>query len=261
MKFKGLLVILVAVGSVAPGEINLKVGDPESRVLATLGQPQGKAAKNGAVIYIYEGGNVIAKDGKVIDFPKDFEAAAQRAQRDSEIARQQKLEQAQFEAEQKAKGLILYEKQWVAPEQEGKLEAANEETKQQAAAANEKARLEAAAANKKAEAQAFLQGGLRYKDIVLSPQEHYNKELTLRGEFSSLNTEQREFGIKQGDYKIDVSYIYLPDEQQAKILAQKNSSAVLVEVTGTLRNRHDSNNRLSGYYYIKAKSVSFYEPR
>jgi hypothetical protein len=261
MKFKGLLVILVAVGSVAPGEINLKVGDPESRVLSALGQPQGKAEKNGAVIYIYEGGNVIAKDGKVIDFPKDFEAAAQRTQRDSEIARQQKLEQARFEAEQKAKGLILYEKQWVAPEQEGRLEAANEETKQQAAAANEKARLEAATANKRAEEQAFLQGGLRYNDAVLSAQEYERTDMTLRGEFSSLNTGQREFSIKQDGSSIDVSYIYLPEAQQAKILAQKNSSAVLIEVKGTLRLRRDSENRWNGSYYIKAKDVSFYEYR
>ena len=103
-----------------------------------------------------------------------------------------------------------------------------------------------------------MQGGLRYKDIILSPQEYYNKELTFRGEFSSLNTGQREFSIKQGDYKIDASYVYLPKEQQVKILAQTNSSAVLVEVEGTLHQRYDSQGRESQYYYIKAKSVSFY---
>ena len=261
MKFKGLLVILLAVGSVALGEEIIKAGDPVSRVFATLGKPSGTATRGGVTYYMYDGGDVVVKDGKVISFPTDFEAAAQRTQRDSEIARQQKLEQAQFEAEQKAKGLVLYEKQWVSPEQKVQLEAdaliAKKEAKQQALAAKED-RLEAAAANK---GEAFLQGGLRYKDIVRSPQEYYNKELTLRGEFSSLNTEKREFSIEQSDCKIDVSYIYLPEEQQAKILAQKNSSAVPVEVNGTLRLRYDSPGRESQNYYIKAKNVSFYEPR
>lgn len=126
MKFKNLLVVLIAVGSVAMGEGIIKVGDPESQIVATLGRPQGTAVKNGTTVYVYDGGNVIAKDGKVVEFPGDFKETVQRKQRNREIAQQQKLEQEQFEAEQRAKGLVLYKKQWVTPEKRASLVEAEE---------------------------------------------------------------------------------------------------------------------------------------
>jgi hypothetical protein len=123
MKFKTLLVILFAVGSVALGEINLKVGDPESQVMAALGEPQGKAVKNGATLYMYEGGTVTVKAGKVIDFPKNYEAAIQQKQIKREAARLEKLKQEEIAATQKAKGLVLYDGQWVTPQKKDQLEA------------------------------------------------------------------------------------------------------------------------------------------
>lgn len=75
MKFKGLLVILVAVCSIALGEGIIKVGDPESQVVAALGNPQGSFPARGATYYMYDFGNISVRDGKVESLPDGFEAA------------------------------------------------------------------------------------------------------------------------------------------------------------------------------------------
>jgi len=116
MKFKVLLVILVAAGSVALGEINLKVGDPESQIEAALGEPNGKAVMNGTTLYMYDGGNVSVKAGKVSSLPKAFEETAQRRQAEADAKRR-------FEADQKARGLVLYKSDWITPELKAQLEA------------------------------------------------------------------------------------------------------------------------------------------
>ena len=75
MKFKGSLVILVAVGSIALGEGIIRVGDPESQVAATLGKPQGSFPARGATYYMYDFGNISVRDGKVESLPDGFDAA------------------------------------------------------------------------------------------------------------------------------------------------------------------------------------------
>jgi hypothetical protein len=111
----GCALVLFAVGSVALGEINLKAGDPESQVLAALGEPQGKAEMGATTLYMYDGGNVIVKNGKVASIPKGLEETAQQRQAE-------KIKQAQFEADQKAKGLVLYKSVWITPERKLQLE-------------------------------------------------------------------------------------------------------------------------------------------
>lgn len=115
MKFRSLLFVLFAVGSVALGEINLKAGDPEAQVLDALGEPQGKAEMGATTLYMYDGGNVIVKNGKVASIPKGLEETAQQKQAE-------KIKQAQFEADQKAKGLVLYKSVWITPERRLQLE-------------------------------------------------------------------------------------------------------------------------------------------
>lgn len=126
MRFKNLLMLLVAIGSVAIGEINIKLGDPVSRVLTALGEPSGTATKGGVTYYIYDGGIIVAKDGKVVEIPKDFEVESQRKQVEKEMARLEKLKQEEFIKAQKAKGLVLYQGRWVTPDRKAKLEADQE---------------------------------------------------------------------------------------------------------------------------------------
>jgi outer membrane protein assembly factor BamE (lipoprotein component of BamABCDE complex) len=219
MRFKSLLGILIAVGSVALGEINLKVGDPESQIVATLGNPSITATKNGSTYYMYDGGDVIAKDGKVIAFPKNLATASQRKLAEREAYRIEKLKQEEFAATQKANGLVLYEKQWVTPEQKADLE------KEAAATAAKK---------KEAKEEAFVQAGLRINDILISPPKFIGQKITVSGRFGHSRAEERSFSMSQGDRRIDVSYGNVSKATGEEILNQKVLSGAPVEVSGKL---------------------------
>ncbi len=288
MKFKVLLVILVAAGSVALGEINLKVGDPESQIEAALGEPNGKAVMNGTTFYMYDGGNVTVKNGKVASLPKDFEKEAQQQQDKREAARLEKLQQAQFEAEQRAKGLALYENQWVMPEQKIKLVAAEKESRQQALIAKKESEQQALIAKKESEQQAFLRGGMCWSNIILDPYRYLEKGVgeqavvTLRGTCNSKTVDPSlvidgtsvalyqafYFSIRQDGFIISVNTDLLPADQVAKIKDHKDLKTP-VEVTGTLQGtppprypdikQQKDLQRHRGNYSIQATRVSFYE--
>ncbi|MEI7851547.1 MAG: hypothetical protein WCH86_06905 [Kiritimatiellales bacterium] len=265
MKFKGLLVILVAVSFVALGEINLKVGDPESQIVATLGNPSVAVTKNGSTYYMYDGGDVIAKDGKVIAFPKNYAAVSQRKQAEREAYRTEKLKQEKFAATQKANGLVLYEKQWVTPRQKADLEeeaAAAKEKKAEEKADLEEKEAAAAAKEKKAKKEAkedaFVQAGLRINDILLSPSKFVGTKITIRGRFRFVHTEQRYFSLEQGDREIDVFYTDVSREEEAEILSQKEYSLAPIEVTGRLVPRTNYYGARHSYYIVVDE---FYFPK
>ncbi len=263
MSFKGLLVVLIAACSVSMGEINLKVGDPESQVTATMGQPQGKATINGSTVYMYDGGNVIAKGGKVVSFPQDFEAVAQRK-------KAEKIKAVQFADAQKAKGFVLYGGGWVTLEQKSKLEAAEKEARQQALIAEEEARQQALIAEEEARQQAFLRGGMRWSNIIRSPEGSKKgfgepAAVTLRGKFLGVKKGDTSFvkgtsysapsmlEIAQDDFIIKVDYRFLPCAERTEI-ESRGDSKTPVEVTGPL-----IAGSLAIGYWIQATSVSFYK--
>ncbi len=99
----------------APGNTIL-VGDSEERVYSLIGKPEG-TIKSGDTTYLsYVGGIITIKNGEVIDFPDDFEAAAVKRIESEKVREIQAQEQENFENEQRAKGLELYNGQWVTKE-------------------------------------------------------------------------------------------------------------------------------------------------
>lgn len=295
MKFRSLLFVLFAVGSVALGEINLKAGDPESQVVAALGEPQGKAEMGATTLYMYDGGNVIVKDGKVASIPKDFENAAQQKQA-------KKIQQEQFEAEQKAKGLVLYKGCWVTSALKSELEAnaLKAELEAHALAAKKKSEQRVLATEKddekpslttedEARLQEFIRGGMLWSDIIRSPEKYLEKfggeqeVVTLRGKSrlknaalkaddgTTVQLERRSgFSIEQNDRIIPVDTFDLTMEQRARIYDDVEVSGRLVEVTGTLQGTPPPRNpdiaqqkemklhpAKYGNYWIQATSVTF----
>lgn len=99
---------------------SVTVGSTVSEMLNALGEPKGSAKANGSIFYIYDGGNIVVKNGKVISVPVDFEAATYQKKQDEK----QRLE---YEAKQKAKGLIEYQGQWVTPKEKEQIKEAESE--------------------------------------------------------------------------------------------------------------------------------------
>ena len=95
--------------------------------------------------------------------------------------------------------------------------------------------------------------GVRYTEILLSPEKYVGNEITMHGEFRYKNTERKSFDMRQGDNTIEIFYERLPTEAQAVILSESNFSRAPVMASGTLRrfaNRARS-------YYIMATDVSW----
>jgi len=120
MKQKKMLVVLaflISVGSAAIGEFDIKVGDSMDHVVNSLGAPLGKAKAGSQTIYIYDGGNIVFKNGKAVEVPKNYEASAQQKKKEREAYEQQKAAQRQFAVQQRAKGFVWYDSQWMTTEQ------------------------------------------------------------------------------------------------------------------------------------------------
>lgn len=128
MKFKGLLLVLVAVGSVTLGEEIIKVGDPLSQVLATLGQPSRKFSAGVKSTYYYDAGFIVIKDGKIESISDEFKVTMQCKQIEKEATEKKRLENEAFAAGQKAKGLVLYNGwEWVTKEDAAQREQVDKE--------------------------------------------------------------------------------------------------------------------------------------
>ncbi|MCU0857914.1 MAG: hypothetical protein MUC65_05875 [Pontiellaceae bacterium] len=240
MKLKNFLPALAAVGSVVLGETEIKIGDPVSLVLTTLGEPQGIAEMNGTTFYVYDGENVVVKDGKVISLPENFVSTVQRKRADKEKNRKNEISRIEFEAAQKAKGLVLYKNQWLTPDELAKAKKGNDDVIKRAKAALDMAN--------------FLNGGVRYADIVCSPEKYLGgAEHVLRGRFCTVNSDRKSFEITQGNCSIEVKYSRLPKEKTAQLLKEAPYSGTPVEVRGAVVKHADAEK-----YYIDAKSVSFY---
>ncbi len=89
----------------------VQTGDSFESVIAKLGEPQSEATIRGTRQLFYAGGVVELQDDKVSYIDPGFR---QRAL--------QRTDQAAYEAEQRAKGLVLYEGRWVHPRKRDALE-------------------------------------------------------------------------------------------------------------------------------------------
>lgn len=62
------------IGLSTAAESGIKVGDTVTHVLDSIGPPSGKAQMGSREIYIYEAGNVVFRNGKVVEVPPSFRA-------------------------------------------------------------------------------------------------------------------------------------------------------------------------------------------
>lgn len=105
-----LLSILI-LGAKAVGAID--IGSKREEVIAELGEPQGEANVKGSKQLFYSGGIIELKDGRVTHIDPNFQKRAK--QRTADI---------QFDAQQRAKGLVKYEGRWISAEEMQQVEEA-----------------------------------------------------------------------------------------------------------------------------------------
>lgn len=94
------------------GASAVQIGDSFDAVVAELGEPQSEATIRGTRQLFYAGGVVELRDDRVSYVDGGFQ---QRAL--------QRTNQAAYEAEQRARGLVLYDGRWVHPRERDAIEA------------------------------------------------------------------------------------------------------------------------------------------
>ena len=88
----------------------LQPGDTTDQMTNELGTPQGRIEQGGSVTYFFAGGSVDVQNNKVLRLD---EGMSQRAeQRANQLAEQQA-----FDDEQRRKGLMMYDGDWLTPAQ------------------------------------------------------------------------------------------------------------------------------------------------
>ncbi len=94
-----------------PVSAQIKVGDSREKVIAELGQPLGVMHVGGKEMLTYDGGVIEMVSGKVRYIDKGF---AKRADK--------RKVQRTFEQQQRARGLVEFEGQWMSPQQKDKIQ-------------------------------------------------------------------------------------------------------------------------------------------
>ena len=123
--------ILTGVSVRADDGLSIGVGSTRAEVIAALGDPKGEMKIGPTTMLSFEGGTIEIENGKVVRIQDGF---LQRAE--------DRRAQAAFEAEQAAKGLVLYEGAWIPKAEAEELEAqAAEQERQRKLAEERRARL------------------------------------------------------------------------------------------------------------------------
>lgn len=94
------------------GAFAVQIGDSFDSVIAELGEPQSEATIRGTRQLFYAGGVIELRDDKVSYVDGGFQQRA--LQRTNQVA---------YEAEQRARGLVLHEGRWVHPRERDAIEA------------------------------------------------------------------------------------------------------------------------------------------
>lgn len=147
MKFTSLILIIDAC-LVCSAATAVELGDTREQVVAELGEPDGEANAKGTRQLFYSGGIVELKGGKVSHVDPNFEKRAS-----------QRAANAAFEAEQHAKGLVLYDGNWMPAEA-----AQNLEIQKKARAAYEAERARSRPSGQQAPAQ-VVELGNKVRDV------------------------------------------------------------------------------------------------
>lgn len=106
-----LSIFFVGCGSGGGNASKLSNGQSEAEVTAILGKPVGRMESGSRTVLLYAGGNIELLDGKAVNLDSGF---AERFAKTKKADRRR----AAYEAEQRSKGLLLFEGKWISPEEQ-----------------------------------------------------------------------------------------------------------------------------------------------
>lgn len=106
----------------------LEVGMSEKELIAEMGEPSGKMGSGERVVFFYEGGGITLENGIVAGLDSNYQKRAEKRAREKA-----------FEEKQLAKGLVLYEGQWMTTLKQAYLEKKKAQESELAQTKNPKA--------------------------------------------------------------------------------------------------------------------------